>query len=173
MARTRSSRQRRTAWYANASTRNAITADGFETNLIWDGQPLTDVGQEPTLLRIRGWIGGDPNFDPSGTGASYGEFRWAISAGVPMTALLEEDLEDENVLWTGMTMWAGNRYRQQLTAVGVETWGHMEFQHVLPIDVKAKRVLRAPTDELYLNAYAPGTVAGVYSYMIRMLFQVA
>jgi hypothetical protein len=135
-----------------------------------DAEALTDVGQEPTLLRIRGWIGFDPDFDPAGTGPSYGEFKYAITYGDVMTAWDVENLEDENVLDTGLIMWAGNRYRQQLTAVGVETWGHMEFQAVREINVKAKRILRAPREAVYLSYtnVSPAT-GGSFSYVTRLL----
>lgn len=171
---TRSGR-RPTSWAAVQSSRAAISAGGAFNGAILDTATLSDVGLEPTLLRIRGFIMCDPDFDPSGTGPSYGEFKWFFTHGAAAGASFSAaELAKENVLDVGCQAWAANRYRNQVTAVGVENVWHMEFQPTHDIDIKAKRVLRAPFDKIYLNMYnVSPSVAGAFTYAFRFLLAVS
>jgi len=166
--------RRPTSWAAVQTSRQSVTAGTLWTGAVLDTATLSDVGLEPTLLRIRGVIMVDPNFDPSGTGPSYGEMKWAFSHGSALSDFNAANLAQENILDVGLQAWAANRYRNQLTAVGVETWGHMEFQPTHQVDIKAKRVLRAPVDKIYLNMknVAP-SVDCVFTYAFRFLLAVS
>lgn len=170
---TRSGR-RPTSWAAVQSSRSSVSASGSFQGAVLDTSTLSDVGLEPTLLRIRGVIMVDPNFDPSGTGPAYGEMKWFFSHGSAGAASISAaELAKENVLDVGMQAYAGNRFRTVATSVGIETWGHFEFQPTHIIDIKAKRVLRAPFDKIYLNMYNVGTIDCVFTYMLRFLLAVS
>jgi len=171
---TRSGR-RPTSWAAVQSSRAAVSANGSGQIAVLDTSTLSDVGLEPTLLRIRGCWMFDPDFDPSGTGPSYGEFKvWWTHGQAGGATFTAAELARENVLDTDMQAWAANRYRNQLTAVGVETVMHMEFQPTHIVDIKAKRVLRAPFDKIYFNYYnASPATAGAFTYFFRFLLAVS
>ena len=170
-----SRRSSHTAWAAYQTTFNPLAASSHETAVAFDPSPLLAVGNAPTVIRVRGELMIDPDFDPAGTGPTQWQCgaRICVCETAPATWSATA-LEDEDIIWAGILGGSGNRFRTQLTAVGVETFGHITTNDREKIDTKAMRKL-TEQDRVWFaitNLTTSQPIEFKYTVFLRILYKI-